>query len=77
MSIKKFIEYIFDKQGLLIIPKWRLNDFLQTRRLKRIISEYCIIDVGANIGQYSKLLRIQVGYSDLIISFESDHTETN
>lgn len=73
--IKKSIEYIAGKAGLIVIPEWRLDSYFLAMRLKRIISEYqidCIFDVGANIGQYHDFLRQQVGYDGLIISFEPD-----
>lgn len=75
MYAKKIIEYIFDKLGLEVIPRWRINSFLLSRRMKKIVEEYgidLIIDVGANKGQYVDFLRNEVDYQGLIISFEPD-----
>lgn len=74
-AIKRNIKYIFDKLGLIVIPKWRIENYLLSKRLQRIILVYkidCIFDVGANIGQYGRYLRDEVGYKGLIISFEPD-----
>lgn len=75
MLVKKVLEYAFDRLGLMFIPKWRYEKMLLTKRMQRIISEYqidCVIDVGANVGQYYDFIRNYVGYQGLIISFEPD-----
>ena len=69
------LDFIFNKIGILIIPRWRVHDFTLIRRMKKIVKEYkidCIIDVGANIGQYRDAMRKFVGYKGLILSFEPD-----
>lgn len=81
-SLKKVIEKvafgldsIFSSIGILVIPRWRSHDFMLVKRMRRIIEEYkidCIIDVGANSGQYYDLLRKDIKYDGLIISFEPD-----
>ena len=40
------------------------------RRILPYIKADCVFDVGANCGQYTEMLRMQVGYKALIISFE-------
>jgi len=55
------------------VPEWRALRIDEERHLKKIL-EYleidCVLDVGANAGQYGNMLRKQVGYSGRIISFE-------
>ena len=73
--MKNVITRIADRLGYVLIPKWRLGKYFFVQRLRRVVAEYhidCILDVGANVGQYRKFLRNQVGYEGLIISFEPD-----
>ena len=69
------INSISGRFGIYTIPKWRSHDFMLIKRMQRIIDEYkidCIIDVGANSGQYYNFLRKDIKYKGLVISFEPD-----
>jgi FkbM family methyltransferase len=50
-------------------PHWPQRDFL--RRLLRRLEIDCVIDVGANTGDYAAELRM-IGFSGTILSFEPD-----
>jgi FkbM family methyltransferase len=69
-------ELVGQALNLIIIPEheryhWPEKDYL--RRLLIILDIDCVIDVGANRGQYGKLLR-NLGYLGLIASFEPNPT---
>ncbi len=70
---KKFLEKIFLKTGLKVVPSWRWKTLplaTHTRELLTRITCDCVFDVGANRGQYGRFLRRHVGYDGPIFSFE-------
>jgi len=70
MSIKNKIKLLFRRFGIDVSRynlkenfDFRLNHFLKLNNIE------CILDIGANIGQYAEYLR-QIGFKNNIISFE-------
>jgi len=60
-------------QEEFIVPIWQEHTFHTARylhRLFQLLEVDCVIDVGANLGQYRNFLRQDVGYSGVIVSFE-------
>ena len=59
--------------GYELIPSWRFDHLglaLHLRELFARLAIDCVLDVGANRGQYGRFLRMEVGYTGYIASFE-------
>jgi FkbM family methyltransferase len=56
-----------------LIADWKLHNYPLAQHLGRLFALYqidCVLDVGANLGQYHDLLREDAGFEGWIISFE-------
>ena len=71
--MQRLAERLFAAAGYTVIPKWRLPTYPQAAYLRRLFEfarVSCVVDVGANKGQFHDFLRTAVGFDGWIISFE-------
>ena len=71
-SIHRLFSPLIYRDGTAIVPaqvapEWAERQFL--RRLLHRLRVDCVIDVGANVGQYANILRL-IGFQGTILSFE-------
>jgi FkbM family methyltransferase len=71
--MKSVAERWLSRAGYTVIPTWRVHRHAQASYLRRLFAFAhvgCVIDVGANDGQYRDFLRTDVGFEGWIVSFE-------
>jgi FkbM family methyltransferase len=72
-SLKHRIGEFAHRLGYTVIPNWQMDTFRSAEFLRRFFDYLnidCVIDVGANAGQYHKFLVEEVGFEGLVASFE-------
>jgi FkbM family methyltransferase len=69
----KGVQLFDDSVDYFLVPKsrtWRLHSAIHLKRLFDLLQIDCVLDVGANLGQYRDFLRDEIGFRGPIVSFE-------
>jgi FkbM family methyltransferase len=72
-ALKRRARQAIRRFGYEVVPSGDVENHAFVRHLSALFGKLdiqCVLDVGANRGQYRRLLRDRVGYHGLIISFE-------
>jgi len=72
-SIRKRLFHAAQTLGYTVVPNWRVQRHPQTAYLQKLFALMgtdCVLDVGANLGQYRDFVRDEVGFQGKIVSFE-------
>jgi FkbM family methyltransferase len=72
-KLKDWVLQTSERLGYPIVPSWQLRKYDQSRHLKQLFERLrvnCVLDVGANIGQFREYLRLFLRYHGRVVSFE-------
>lgn len=72
-TYRSVLDTLAQRFDFRVIPTWRLKEWHAARRVSTLLHALeidCVIDVGANRGQFRNFLRAEVGYAGQVCSFE-------
>ena len=71
--LKNMLTEAAARMGYSVVPAWRMERHAVTEYMKslfELLAIDCVLDVGANQGQYRNFLRSEVEFTGTIVSFE-------
>jgi FkbM family methyltransferase len=71
--LTRALQGLSSRLGYRLLPEWRFRRWDEGEhlgRLLRLLDIDCVLDVGANSGQYHEFLRLHAGYTGAVVSFE-------
>ena len=72
-SVQAPIRNLWHKINVVVVPRRKLAIFAPSQYYRALIQDKsidCVIDVGANEGQFAEFMRKEVGYEGQLVSFE-------
>src|ERR1700753_2128803 len=73
MILKRGAERLASRLGYTVVPNWRMKGRPLSRHMRHMFELYeidCVLDIGANKGQFGQFVRQEVEYGGQILSFE-------
>ena len=70
---KRWMAELASRLGYTVVPNWRMSGRPAAEYLRRLFDWLkidLVLDVGANLGQFRDYLRLEVGYTGKLISWE-------
>lgn len=71
--LRRALAALADSRDYTFFPNWEFEDKVIARHLRPLFKTYqiqCVLDVGANFGQFRDLVRQKLGFRGMIHSFE-------
>ncbi len=72
-AVRRALAALAESRDYTFFPNWEFDDNVIGRHLRPLFQTYdiqCVLDVGANLGQFGDLVRHKLGFRGVLHSFE-------